>query len=330
MHRRAAATAALRRAGDRVDRGASLRNAAAMEGVPRSTLSRRLRAGSESPARAGKPLLSMEEENAILRDFLASKVGSRDAATPAEIREKVIEVLNAKGDLRRPGVNYVRSLLRRHPEVSQRMEGLKHGPSKRPPDPSEVEEFLSTYETLCRREECLQPGQLLRVWGADEVGEDASTTNRRKLLVPTGYRGQIEKQQLAQTVHLTHFPMHSAAGVPLPVVPVLVSAARVPANVLELADANWKAGKGVQIVLLHNSKGYQSTETLSKLLDTAFFPNLPSSLGRREAATSKWLLLVLDWHNSRHAAKHHPKASCGEENSRAPPSEEVYCLRSAR
>ena len=138
-------------------------------------------------------------------------------------------------------------------------------------------------------------------------GEDSLGMNRRKVLVRKGFRGEAAKKRSGPTLHLTYFPIHSAAGVPLADVPVLVSAERVPADFLELADKNFADGKGTQLAVLLSKSGYQTAETLKELLSTIFWPHLPKEVGRRGSKLGKRILLLLDWHVSRYSENMVPK-----------------------
>ena len=107
-----AVSAAISRALARVSGGISARAAAKAEKIPYRTLLRRIR---QPVRRRGRPLLSVEEEAAVLGDFLKNKVQAGDAATQREIAEKVEDVLRSRGDQRKVGINYVNKLLKRHP-----------------------------------------------------------------------------------------------------------------------------------------------------------------------------------------------------------------------
>ena len=159
---------ALLRAQSSVRAGLSKRAAARRENVAESTLRWRLRANGVS--KLHNSLLTEEEERAVLLGFASNKLHRRDAATRAEVLEKVTEILRASGDHRSPGKNWFARALRRHPEVTRRSEVASHAPEKPPPESNEIELFFDTYEELCRKHGLLNDeAGLRRIWGADEL-----------------------------------------------------------------------------------------------------------------------------------------------------------------
>ncbi|CAH1980043.1 unnamed protein product [Acanthoscelides obtectus] len=256
-------------------------------GIPKSTLSNKLRGKVPAVRKMGPTTILTMEEEANLEKWILSKAMLGFPMDPDEVKDSVQRVLkivkrpNVFTD-DRPGKKWMKLFLQRHPNVTKRnTEIISKGRA------SVTEEGIRTwfgelkdYLISENAEDILSCPE--RIFNADETGLQTCPKSG-KLLGPKNYKNFYELASGPEKECITVLCTFSAAGVCVPPM-VVYPYKRIPRDIVTSMPDNWGIGR--------SDSGWMVSATFYEFVANIFYPWL------EENNIKLPVLLLLDGHKS--------------------------------